>query len=379
MTARALEAIQALCPPSQRDPAWVEDIDLRKLILAGQAIAEMGLVRIERTGVGKQIVGSVRTDLVQLIRSGRLSAKERATAGDILAEVGDPRSGFSSTLVGDLLVPDIAWCEVPAGPFLMGASEARDASAYDDEKPQHRIELPSYRTGLYPVTNAQYRHFVEGGGYEDSRYWMEEGWIWRKANGIVAPEFWDEPMWNNPNRPVVGVSWYEALAFANWLTTQLEMSVRLPTEAEWEKAARGNDGRIYPWGDAWDPERANTQETGIGQTSPVGIYPAGASPYGCLDMSGNVWEWTRSLWGQRDARPDFEYPYDPSDGREDPNARGKRIIRGGSWASSLSKARTAFRGMADPEVRFHFIGFRCETVSAVDEAIQQAIMRIKRA
>lgn len=378
-TSMALRAIQALCPPSQWDPHLSEDIDLLKLILAGQAIVEMGLLRIERTGAGKQIVDSVRANLVQLIRSGRLSARERAMAGDILAEVSDPRSGFSSTLVGDLLVPDIAWCEIPAGPFLMGSSEARDANAYDDEKPQHRIELPPYRVGLYPVTNAQYRLFVEGGGYEDSRYWMEEGWVWRSENGIVAPEFWDEPMWNGPNRPVVGVNWYEAMAFASWLTTQLEMPIRLPTEAEWEKAARGNGGWIYPWGDAWDPERANTQATGIGRTSPVGIYPAGASPYGCLDMSGNVWEWTRSLWGQQDARPDFEYPYDPNNGREDPNAKGKRILRGGSWASSPSTARTAFRGMADPEVRNRFIGFRCEAVSDVDEAIQRAIVRIKQA
>jgi formylglycine-generating enzyme required for sulfatase activity len=374
----ALEAVQVLHPPSQWDTAHIEDRDLQKLVLAGQAIVEMGLLRIERTEAGKQIVDSVRANIVQLIRSGRLSAGERAMAGDILAEVGDPRPGFSFTLVGDLLVPDIAWCEIPAGPFLMGSSEARDADAYHDEKPQHRVELPSYRIGLYPVTNAQYRLFVEGDGYEHSRYWIEEGWVWRSENGIVAPEFWDEPMWNSPNRPVVGVSWYEVLAFANWLTAQLEMPVQLPTEAEWEKAARGDDGRIYPWGNAWDPERANTQETGIGQTSPVGICPAGASPYGCLDMSGNVWEWVLSLWGQQDARPDFGYPYDPSDGREDPNTKGKRIIRGGSWASSLSKARIAFRSMADPEIRNRFIGFRCESVSAIDEAIQQAIMRIER-
>ncbi len=357
-TSMALEAIQVLCPPSQWDPHLSEDIDLRKLILAGQAIAEIGLLRIERTEAGKQIVDSVRANLVQLIRSGRLSARERAMAGDILAEVGDPRPGFSSTLVGDLLVPDIAWCEIPAGPFLMGSSEARDANAYDNEKPQHRIELPPYRVGLYPVTNAQYRLFVEGGGYEDSRYWMEEGWVWRKENGIVAPEFWDEPIWNNPNHPVVGISWHEAMAFASWLTVQLEMPVRLPTEAEWEKAARGSDGRIYPWGDAWDPERANAQDTGIGQTSAVGIFPAGASPYGFLDMSGNVWEWTSSLWSIRDNRPDFGYPYDPSDGREDLGTDGKRVIRGGSWASSPAQTRVAYRGMADPRTRNHMIGFR---------------------
>jgi formylglycine-generating enzyme required for sulfatase activity len=207
---------------------------------------------------------------------------------------------------------------------------------------------------------------------------LEEGWIWRSENRITAPEFWDEPIWSSPNRPVVGVSWYEAMAFASWLAAQLDIPIQLPTEAEWEKAARGNDGRIYPWGDEWDPERANTRETDIGQTSTVGIFPAGASPYGCLDMSGNVWEWTLSLWGQQDARPDFGYPYDPSDGREDPNTKGTRIIRGGSWASSRFKARTAFRGTADPKVRNRLIGFRCFRLSAVDEAMQRGISRIKQ-
>lgn len=355
-TSRVLEAIRVLCPSSQWNPSLSEDIDLLKLILAGQAIVEMGLLRIERTEVGKQIVEQVQANLIKLIHSGRLSASERAQAGDILGEIGDPR--FSSTLIGDLLVPDIVWCEVPEGPFLMGSSEARDANTYDDEKPQHRVELPSHRIGLYPVTNAQYRLFVEGGGYEDSRYWMEEGWVWRSENGIVAPESWDERMWNSPNRPVVGVNWYEAMAFASWLAAQLDMPIQLPTEAEWEKAARGDDGRIYPWGDEWDPERANTQETGIGQTSTVGIFPAGASPYGCLDMSGNVWEWTLSLWGQKDGQPEFGYRYDPSDGREDPNTKGKRIIRGGSWSSWLSKARNAFRGMADQRTRNRMISFR---------------------
>jgi formylglycine-generating enzyme required for sulfatase activity len=375
---RSLEAIRALCPPAQWNPSLSEDIDLLKLILAGQAIVEMGLLRIERTEAGKQIVESVRANLVQLIRSGRLSASERAWAGDILGEIGDPRPGFSSALVSDLLVPDIAWCEIPAGPFLMGSSEAKDANAYDDEKPQHRVELPSYRIGLYPVTNAQYRLFVEGGGYEDSRYWLEEGWVWRSENRTIAPEFWDEPMWSSPNRPVVGVNWYEAMAFANWLAAQLDIPIQLPTEVEWEKAARGDDGRIYPWGDEWDPERVNTQETDIGQTSTVGIFPAGASPYACLDMSGNVWEWTLSLWGQQGTKSDFGYPYDPSDGREDPTAIGARIIRGGSWASSLSKARTAFRGLADPQARNRLIGFRCIRLSAVDEAMKRGISRIKQ-
>jgi formylglycine-generating enzyme required for sulfatase activity len=327
-TARALSAIQELCPRDR----WESEIDLKFVTLAGQAILEIGLLRVERTPVGKELVNSVRAGLVQLIESGMLSAKDRAMGGDALADMGDPR--FASKLAADLLVPDTAWCEVPAGPFLMGSSKERDHNSFDDEAPQHHVELPyAYRIGRYPVINAQYRHFVEGGGYGDAQYWTEHGWAWREQEKVETSHFWDDSRWSKSNHPVVGVSWYEAVAFANWLSIHLRTAgllsedglVRLLTEAEWEKAARGamelpsapvvasletglvladspsglvqNPGpaRRYPWGDEWDPECANTEESGFEGTAAVGIYPGGTSPYGCLDVSGNVWEWTLSL------------------------------------------------------------------------------------
>jgi len=359
-TARAIYAIQVLCPQNQPK----SELELRFVALAGQAIDEIGILRVERTEPGKELAASVRAHLVWLLESGMLPARETALAGDVLADIDDPR--FSSTLAGDLLVPVIVWCEVPAGPFLMGSAEGKDHNASNDEQPQHQVMLPTYQVGRYPVTNAQYRYFIEGGGYTDPQYWTEQGWAWRQEQGVETPEFWNDPTWNKPNRPVVGVSWYEAIAFARWLTAHLRsagllpepMTVRLLTEAEWEKAARGSDWRIYPWGDEWDPERANTEESAIGQTTSVGIYPAGASPYGCLDMSGNVWEWTQTLWGQQNSIPGFKYPYDPDDGREDLNTDGKRIIRGGSWNSSHIQARVTFRGRADPRTRSPMIGFR---------------------
>jgi formylglycine-generating enzyme required for sulfatase activity len=360
LTARAIEAIQALCPQDH----WKSEIDLRFIALAGQATAEIGLLRVERTFLGNRLAHSVRTNLVQLLESGMLSAGERAFAGDVLADIGDPR--FAFTLAGDMLVPDIAWCEVPVGPFLMGSSKEKDHDASDDEQPQHRVELPAYRAGRYPVTNAQYRYFIESGGYSERQYWTEQGWAWHQDQGIESPQFWDDPTWNRSNHPVVGVSWYEAVAFTRWLTMHLrkagllpeQMVVRLLAEVEWEKTARGSDGRIYPWGDEWDPERANTRESELGQTTAVSVYPAGASPYGCLDMSGNVWEWTLSLWGREDSRTGFRYPYRSDDGREDMDAEGRRIIRGGSWASPCIHARATFRGMADPRTRNSMIGFR---------------------
>jgi len=359
-TAGAIWAIQALCPQNQP----TSELDLRLVALAGQAIAEIGVLRVERTGSGKELAASVRVQLVWLLESGMLPARETAFAGDVLADIGDPR--FSFTLAGDMLVPDIAWCEVPAGLFLMGSIKEKDHDAFDDEEPQHRVDLPAYCLGRYPVTNSQYRHFIEGGGYTDPQYWTEHGWVWCQDERIESPEFWDDPQWNRSNHPVVGVSWHEAVAFTRWLSTHLgkaellpeHMAVRLLTEAEWEKAIRGSDGRLYPWGDVWDPERANTRESGLGQTTAIGVYPAGASPYGCSDMSGNVWEWTLSLWGREGSKTDFRYPYRPDDGREDMAVEGRRIIRGGSWASPRIHARAAFRGMADPRTRNSMIGFR---------------------
>jgi formylglycine-generating enzyme required for sulfatase activity len=190
------------------------------------------------------------------------------------------------------------------------------------------------------------------------------------------------------NHPVVYVTWYDALAYCDWLGGRLralapeyagragnpatsvfwqgiarkELVVSLPSEAEWEKAARGDNGRIYPWGDKFDPVLANTSEIGLGRTSPVGCFPGGASPYGVLDMAGNVWEWTRSLWGKNFSKPEYKYPYDPDDGREDLGLRDLRVLRGGSFDYFRRLARCAYRDRHDPDHRFDYRGFRAAVV-----------------
>lgn len=215
---------------------------------------------------------------------------------------------------------EIEFVKVPAGNFLMGTSDkVEDASG--DEKPRHTVDLPyEYFMGRFPVTNEQYAEYV-------------------KAVGSKHPvSGWEKKQ----DHPVVDVSWNDAMVYCKWFSDLLKdklpvgLALRLPTEAEWEKAARGQKGLLYPWGDLFDKTKCNTNEGGKGDTTPVGAYsPQGDSPYGCADMSGNVGEWTRSIY-----RP---YPYQANDGREDVQAKGNRVLRGGSFCYGAWNARCAYR------------------------------------
>jgi len=226
--------------------------------------------------------------------------------------------GFSEVL--EVLAPPEFEPEmvlIPAGEFLMGSDPSVDKRARDDEQPQYALYLPDYYLAKTPVTNAQYAAFVP------VAYRQPKGWEHGK------------PPSGKEDHPVVNVPWHDAVAYCNWLTEVTGKPYRLPTEAEWEKGARGSGGRIYPWGNRWDAERCNSREGGKRDTTPVGAYPEGASPYGLLDMAGNVWEWTRSV--------DKDYPYDPDDGREDLEAKGTRVLRGGSWSNNQDFARCVER------------------------------------
>jgi formylglycine-generating enzyme required for sulfatase activity len=174
---------------------------------------------------------------------------------------------------------------VPGGPFRMGQAD-NALLAEDHEKPLREVFLSPFRIDVYPVTNALYARFLAARGYEQSIWWTKEGWEWKQRNRIVQPLQWGKAGWDAPDQPVAGVSWYEADAYARWAGR------RLPTDAEWEKAARGTDGRLYPWGNDWPTSRVANFDGDIGRTTPVGLYPEGASPYGCMDMAGNVNNWT---------------------------------------------------------------------------------------
>jgi formylglycine-generating enzyme required for sulfatase activity len=212
---------------------------------------------------------------------------------------------------------------VPAGQFWMG-SDHGDA----DEKPRRRVYLDAFRIDKYEVTNALYRRFMD-------------------ASGRAAPQYWNDSKWNEPNQPVVGVDWNDASVYCAWA------GKRLPTEAEWEKAARGTDGRKYPWGEQWDSSRVNSDESNLGKTVAVGSYPSGVSPYGAHDMAGNVREWVADWYA------DSYYQRAPDRNPKGPESGQYRVLRGGSWDGDPWFLRSSFRGRGVPTYRFHFIGVRC--------------------
>ena len=248
-------------------------------------------------------------------------------------------------------VPELI--KIPAGPFLMGSSDA-DPLADSDEKPQHRPDLPDYWIGKTPVTNAQFRPFIEGDGYRNKRYWTEAGWKWREEGKILRPDYWDNAKWNSDLFPVVGISWFEAVAYCRWLSAQTGQAFRLPSEAEWEKAARGPGGFIWPWGNDWQADRCNSKEAGKQATTPVDAYPQGASPYGVLDMSGNVREWCATVWRQK-------YPYTLANEWQNAYLEPdkSRMLRGGAWYSEQKNVRGACRDHHHfPRYRLDNIGLR---------------------
>lgn len=251
---------------------------------------------------------------------------------------------------------------IPAGTFLMGTplEEARylEKAYYDlketdldNEVPQHTLHLPDYYIARTPVTGAQFIRFVQDSGYSRCKFWTEAGWQIKEREGWTQPCYSIDP---KDNRPVVDVSWYEALAYAHWA------GGTLPSEAEWEKAARGTDGRAWPWGNSipdldrcnWDDEL----EVRLWR-EPVGQYsPQGDSPYGVVDMAGNVEEWTQSLYEG--------YPYDPTDGRENLETEGSRVARGGSfYDNSAAFIRCAYRYWRSPNDRKRHLGFRIVVAS----------------
>ena len=211
----------------------------------------------------------------------------------------------------------------------------------ENERPQHTVCVAAFYIDRYPVTNEEYKRFLDATGYPAPCYKVE----WADVDEYNWDPETRTPPEGKEKHPVVLVTWKDAQVYVTWA------GKRLPTEAEWERAARGADGRRWPWGNKFTKGYSNTKETRINGTAPIGQYsPDGDSPEGIGDMTGNVWEWTTSLF-----RP---YPYDANDGREDQEATGWRVLRGGSWSNPLDRANCTARLDGD-FLFFSNVGFRC--------------------
>ena|GEM_PF-484191 len=319
-----------------------------------EANPEVAAQCVVRSGAGLAEATRERLRSTWIARLDELESdpkpEARAAVGRALGLTAlDNRDGVGVkpvTLNGcSITLPDIDWVEIPGGEFQYG-DESEGAATPE------RVKLPAFHISRYPVTYAQFQTFLDDPeGYPDPR-WFE---------GLAASDDdrrMNEQWFKFANHPREMVNWYQATAFCRWLSWRLgggydlddveKWAVRLPTEYEWEKAARGTDGRIYPYGDEFDAAKGNTDATGLNQTSAVGIFPKGASPYGVMDLSGNVWEWCLTNYDKpkRDV------------GREKLDTADTRVLRGGSWLVLRDGARAVFRDLNHPAVRRNFVGFR---------------------
>ena len=327
---------------------------------------------------GEKVLNRIRDRVAKHVLGGALPYLERAEAGKILAHLGDPRKEV-------MTVEHMSFCYVPAGPFLMGSNDD-DPDAYDDEKPRREVDIPyPYWISTFPVTQAQYARFVEARGYTARAYWTEAGWSQKTESEWSNREPY-EPVFQLENHPVVGVSWYEAYAFTQWLTAHLQEQhllpegwiVSLPTEPEWEKAARGGlevpvqpvlrrlseglvgvdcemephplPAQIYSWGNEWEFIALNIV---LGRTTSSGCFAIGKSRYDVQDMLGNVDEWTQDQWSSL-----YPVERDEQNLLSNPQGDSSRVMRGGSFEDFEDECRCAVRVNFHPNLRSKSIGFR---------------------
>jgi len=397
---------------SPEPDAFVEIVMDANLVLVGQCASQPDVC------VSQPLGDRLGRELVMRSRDVAADLRSRIDAALALGRLGDPRFERRMGAFGRYVSPPMI--ELPAGTYVIG----RDDELVEDESPMHPLALRSFRLAQFPVTNAEWACFMAAGGYDDLRWWdTDAARAWQRGEGTAEgnrsglrfwrrryladpdllerrhadgqldddhfaqwgerlklddaafeavlareypggryaePRFWRDEAFNQPLQPVVGVSWFEARAYCHWLGAQTGLPFRLPSEAEWEAAARGPEGRRYAFGASPASMRCNTVEAHIRRTSPIGVFPDGDTPEGLVDMTGNVWEWTCSLFGARQDTADFGYPYRSDDGREDPHAAASvnRVARGGSWYYDLEAARATTRYTFYPDGRNFTVGLR---------------------
>ncbi len=277
------------------------------------------------TGIPKELTSFFHDCVFRAIEQ-EIAVTARNTLAVALGRLGDPRISVDLRTHGNPAA-HAGYVKIPAGPYF-----------YGDKKVPYTLDEPFWLS-TYPVTNSQYEVFIKDGGYTRKEFWSDEGWRWREKEGVAAPQYWPNPNFNGPNQPVVTVSWWEAEAFAAWA------GGFLPTERQWEAAARGATGYVYPWGDEWEDGICNSHESGLDGTSAVGIFPHDqAGRDGVMDMAGNVFEWC-----------------------VDPREPGSavRVFRGGCWRLGAEYCRAAYRFWFEPVIRNDYLGFRVAAVPQV--------------
>lgn len=331
------DLVATLCPDEtqKNEDAWY------RVWFAGEVLHEIGFYQIEKTTTGRDLLRRVRKRLAALLTGAHLPPSERVLAGQTLSQLGDQRVGVCSEK------PDLV--PIASGTFLMGQDDL------------YEFTLPAFKIARYPITNAQFRFFVTAGGYTEKwrTCWTDEGWQYKEGGDWQAPHYWDTPQLAHDNQPVVGVSWYEAIAYANWLRETTGENYRLPTEAEWERAARHTDGRVYTWGNEWQADIVNSAEIGIKRPSAVGAFPASSAESGAHDMLGNVWEWCQTRW-RNEKGEEYQMPYQFDDDREQLEGDWNvyRVFRGGSSWDDKAASRCGVRLRNSPLYRGYRVGFR---------------------
>jgi formylglycine-generating enzyme required for sulfatase activity len=346
--------------------AWLAESEEGRQVLAGwrrdpQAFAPVVAAWVQQhsatapSGVATYVSGGQIDQLVNIATAGELNLSGPVTVNVYssapLRQLGTEAAAADATtgaLRRAAFEPETVY--VPGGSFLIG-SDGGDG-VYEYEKPRYALALPAYRIARYPITNAQYLEFSRR-----TRVALpsEMGWLLASVG--------QEPPPGKAEHPVVGLSWDEAVGYCRWLSEVTHRTYRLPSEVEWEAAARGTDGRRYPWGDVFDAAACNSIEAGVGDTTPVGAHaPRGDSVYGCSDMAGNVWEWTRTMWGVDRMHAQFGPPFRPDDGRDSlqPSVpyRELRICRGGSYRDRCDRVACSARNRQPAGSRDAARGFR---------------------
>ena len=309
---------------------------MNSLGLATCAADALGILLDLKLQLQEELLAPFRQICLAAIDQG-IELKPRVDLARALGRIGDPRIATDLHNPENWVQEPSTWVTVEAGMYPIG-----DAKILADGKNQFHLKAATYSVdqpfllSRFPVTNQQFEAFIQAGGYQNPAYWIDtagdrSSWEWRESGNIVGPRLSGHRKWAGPTQPVVGVSWFEAMAYCRWA------HCRLPTELEWEAAARGPEGWQYPWGDVYREGICNTIEAQFGATTPVGTFEESLSSCGAYDMAGNVWEWCEDLWNPEDQ---------------------DRVVRGGSWDNVSRGARLDFRAMFRPVNRGNYVGFR---------------------